>query len=144
MVTLGIETSCDETSAALVETVWGSGPDPNAAGAWRFQVLSNVVSSQVQLHAAYGGVVPELAARSHVERLPRVVEEALNRAGVGLAVYALAVWPANFKHAIDGVDLPFIANSWLYHGPRLALQPVIAWWALYCAEIIGWPWRRQR
>ena len=34
---------------------------------------------------------------------------------------------------IDGIDLPYIANSWLYHGPRLALQPVIVWWALYCA-----------
>jgi N6-L-threonylcarbamoyladenine synthase len=89
MVTLGIETSCDETSAALVETVWGSGHDPNAAGAWRFEVLSNVVSSQVQLHAAHGGVVPELAARSHVERLPRVVDAALNRAGVGLAALDL-------------------------------------------------------
>jgi uncharacterized membrane protein len=64
-------------------------------------------------------------------------------AGVGLAVYALAVWPANFKHAIDGVDLPYIANSWLYHGPRLALQPVIVWWSLYCAEVIDWPWRRD-
>jgi N6-L-threonylcarbamoyladenine synthase len=93
MVTLGIETSCDETSAALVETVWGSGDDPLAKGGpWRFKVLSNVVSSQVDLHAAYGGVVPELAARSHVERLPRVLEEALSRAGIGLdAVDLVAV-----------------------------------------------------
>jgi uncharacterized membrane protein len=65
-------------------------------------------------------------------------------AGAGLAAYAICVWPANFKHAIDGIDLPYIASSWLYHGPRLAFQPVIVWWALYCAEIIDWPWRRQR
>jgi uncharacterized membrane protein len=65
-------------------------------------------------------------------------------AGVALAAYALCVWPANFKHAIDGVDLPYVANSWLYHGPRLALQPVIVWWALYCSGAIDWPWRRQR
>jgi uncharacterized membrane protein len=45
-----------------------------------------------------------------------------------LAVYAICVWPANFKHAIDGVDLPFVANSWLYHGPRLLFQPVLVWW----------------
>ena len=70
MLTLGIETSCDETSASVV--VDGR------------RVLSNVVSSQVEVHAAYGGVVPELAARSHVERLPTVVDAALEEAGVGL------------------------------------------------------------
>lgn len=53
-------------------------------------------------------------------------------AGIAMAVYAICVWPANFKHAIDGIDLPHITNSWFYHGPRLALQPVIAWWVLYC------------
>jgi len=64
-------------------------------------------------------------------------------AGFALAAYAICVWPANFKHAIDGVDLPHIANSWLYHGPRLLFQPVLVWWALYCADIIDWPWRRR-
>jgi uncharacterized membrane protein len=65
------------------------------------------------------------------------------RAGIAMAVYAVCVWPANFKHAMSGVDLPYVANSWLYHGPRLALQPVIVWWALYCAGVIDWPWRRK-
>jgi uncharacterized membrane protein len=65
-------------------------------------------------------------------------------AGVALAAYAIGVWPANFKHAIDGVQLPYIANSWFYHGPRLAFQPVLIWWALYCADVIDWPWRRPR
>jgi uncharacterized membrane protein len=64
-------------------------------------------------------------------------------AGIALAAYALCVWPANFKHAIDQIDLPHISNSWLYHGPRLALQPVIIWWALYCSGVIDWPWRRK-
>src|SRR6195952_3322351 len=64
-------------------------------------------------------------------------------AGVTMALYALCVWPANFKHAIDGVHIPYLANSWLYHGPRLAFQPVIIWWALYCAEVIDWPWRQS-
>lgn len=64
-------------------------------------------------------------------------------AGAALAAYALCVWPANFKHAIDGIDLPYLSSSWLYHGPRLALQPVIIWWALYCADVIDWPWRRR-
>jgi N6-L-threonylcarbamoyladenine synthase len=65
---LGIETSCDETAAAVVER-----------GAF---VHSSVVSSQVDLHARYGGVVPELAGRAHLERLTGVVAEALERAGV--------------------------------------------------------------
>ena len=60
---LGIETSCDETSAAVV--VDGH------------EVLSNVVSSQVDLHAKYGGVVPEIAARAHVEQLNPVIHEAM-------------------------------------------------------------------
>src|SRR3569833_2035044 len=63
-------------------------------------------------------------------------------AGIAMAIYAICVWPANFKHAIEGTDLPYIANSWLYHGPRLAMQPVIVWWALYCADVIDWPWQR--
>src|SRR6201991_664531 len=63
-------------------------------------------------------------------------------AGFALAAYAICVWPANFKHAIDGIALPHIANSWLYHGPRLLFQPVLVWWALYSAGIIDWPWRR--
>jgi uncharacterized membrane protein len=64
-------------------------------------------------------------------------------AGIALAAYAICVWPANFKHAIDGIDLPYIASSWFYHGPRLAFQPVLIWWALYCSGVIDWPWRRS-
>ena len=64
-------------------------------------------------------------------------------AGVAFAAYAICVWPANFKHAIDGIDLPHITNSWYYHGPRLAFQPVIVWWALYCAGVIDCPWRKR-
>lgn len=65
-------------------------------------------------------------------------------AGLALAAYALCVWPANFKHAIEGIDLPLLASSWWYHGPRLALQPVIIWWTLYAAEVIDWPWLRRQ
>ena len=65
---LGIETSCDETAAAVV-----------ADGT---RVLSNVVSSQVDLHARYGGVVPEVASRAHVELLTPVIAQALVEAGV--------------------------------------------------------------
>jgi uncharacterized membrane protein len=65
-------------------------------------------------------------------------------AGVALAAYALCVWPANFKHAFDAIDLPYISSSWLYHGPRLAFQPVLIWAALYCARVIDWPFGRSR
>jgi uncharacterized membrane protein len=64
-------------------------------------------------------------------------------AGITMAIYALCVWPANFKHALDGIDLPSISSSWFYHGPRLLFQPVIIWWALYCAGVIDWPWRKR-
>ncbi|HYU39026.1 MAG TPA: tRNA (adenosine(37)-N6)-threonylcarbamoyltransferase complex transferase subunit TsaD [Acidimicrobiia bacterium] len=65
---LGIETSCDETAAAVVED--------------GRRVRSSIVSSQVELHAPYGGVVPELASRAHVELINGVVDEALMEAGV--------------------------------------------------------------
>lgn len=63
-------------------------------------------------------------------------------AGVTMALYALCVWPANFKHAMDAIDLPYVSSSWLYHGPRLVFQPVIIWWALYAAGVTDWPWRK--
>jgi N6-L-threonylcarbamoyladenine synthase len=68
-LTLAIETSCDETSVAVV------------AGGRR--VLANVIHSQVDLHAEFGGVVPELAARDHLERLPHLLDLALDGAGIG-------------------------------------------------------------
>jgi uncharacterized membrane protein len=63
-------------------------------------------------------------------------------AGVALAVYAICVWPANFKHAFEGIDIGYVPSSWWYHAPRLAMQPVIAWWALFSSGAIDWPWRR--
>jgi N6-L-threonylcarbamoyladenine synthase len=66
MIVLGIETSCDETAAAVVE-------DGQT-------LLSNVVASSVDLHIAYGGVVPEIAARSHIESITPVIEQALSDA----------------------------------------------------------------
>lgn len=65
-------------------------------------------------------------------------------AGVMLALYAVCVFPANIKHAFENVHLPQLSSSWWYHGPRLVMQPVIVWWALFCAGVIDWPWRRPR
>jgi uncharacterized membrane protein len=65
-------------------------------------------------------------------------------AGVMLAIYAVCVFPANVKHAIEGIPLPPVPDSWWYHGPRLALQPVLVWAALFCSNVINWPTRRIR
>jgi len=71
LTVLGLETSCDETAASVVRL--------SAAGA---QVLSSVIHSQIDDHAAYGGVVPEIAARSHVEMIDGVTRRAMNEAGL--------------------------------------------------------------
>jgi uncharacterized membrane protein len=65
-------------------------------------------------------------------------------AGIALALYAFCVWPANFKHAFDGIHVAQIPTSWWYHGPRLALQPVIIWWALFSGEVVDWPFHRSK
>jgi uncharacterized membrane protein len=57
-------------------------------------------------------------------------------AGIMLALYAVLVFPANIKHAIEGIHLPPVPDSWWYHGPRLLMQPVLVWWALFCAGVI--------
>ena len=67
---LAIESSCDETAASVVKN--------------GRQVLSNVISSQIALHTLYGGVVPEIASRKHIEKINQVIEEALSQAGVTL------------------------------------------------------------
>ncbi len=72
MLLLGIETSCDETSAAIV-----SGPSDDGV-----QLLSNVVASQDDLHAHFGGIVPEVASRRHIEMILPVIREAMQRASV--------------------------------------------------------------
>ncbi len=117
---LGIETSCDETAAAVV-----------AGGN---QVLSSVVSSQVDIHARYGGVVPEIAGRAHVDLLTPVVAEALVEAGLdargadgdgapGVAAVAATVGPGLIGSLLVGVsaakalalvwDVPFVAVNHL-------------------------------
>ncbi len=60
-------------------------------------------------------------------------------AGIGLALYALVVFPANIKHAFEGIAVGGTQLSWWYHGPRLAFQPVFVWWALWVGGIINWP-----
>ena len=70
-IILGIESSCDETAAAVIKN--------------GRHIMSNIISSQIDLHKKYGGVVPEIASRKHVELIIPVVNQALDEAGVSLA-----------------------------------------------------------
>ncbi len=64
-------------------------------------------------------------------------------AGLMLALYAICVFPANIKHALDGISVPGLPSSWWYHAPRLMAQPIIVWWALYASGVIDWPFARR-
>jgi N6-L-threonylcarbamoyladenine synthase len=108
-VILGVETSCDETAAALV----------SADG----RILSNVVASQADLHARYGGVVPEVASRRHLELVAPVVEQALDRGAVTLAdVEAVAV--TRGPGLIGALLIGLSAAKALAWSRRLPLIPV--------------------
>jgi N6-L-threonylcarbamoyladenine synthase len=125
MRVLGIETSCDETAAAVVDD--------------GLKILSSVLASQHDVHGRFGGVVPELASRAHLERLNPVVEEALGQAGTGWKeiegvavtqgpglVGALLVGLASAKAMALALDVPLIGvnhleghiyANFLEHGP---------------------------
>jgi N6-L-threonylcarbamoyladenine synthase len=91
---LGIETSCDETAAAVVEDAR--------------RILSSVVSSQAAVHAPYGGVVPELASRHHIENIVPVIESAMRESGVGfpdLAAVAVTQGPGLVGSLLVGIQV---------------------------------------
>jgi N6-L-threonylcarbamoyladenine synthase len=124
MIVLGIETSCDETAVAVVEDL---------------RVRSNLIATQVDLHERFGGVVPEVASRAHVEALTPLLEESLERAGVGFGdldgiavtvgpglIGALLVGIAAAKSVAFALDVPLIGvnhleghiwANFLEHGP---------------------------
>lgn len=64
-------------------------------------------------------------------------------AGIGLAAYAVCVFPANINHAINAIPLGGTTLGWGYHAPRLALQPLFVWLALWVGGVIDWPFRRR-
>lgn len=129
MLILGIETTCDETAVAIVQN--GK------------EILTNTIHSQVELHRKYGGVFPELASRSHIERLPSVMKMALQEAKISIAeidLISVAKGPGligplligmNYAKALSwGLEKPFIGinhvEAHLYAammGPSPALFP---------------------
>lgn len=129
---LAIESSCDETAAAIVET--GN------------TVLSNIIASQVPVHRIYGGVVPEIASRHHLEAIAPVVAEALDAAGCGFSdldavavangpglVGALLVGVSYAKALALALDKPLIAvHHWLGHlmAIRIEHNPSLPYLAL--------------
>ena len=111
MIVLGIETSCDETAVAVVEDL---------------RVRSNLIATQVDLHERFGGVVPEVASRAHVEALTPLLGESLERAGVGFGdldgiavtigpglIGALLVGIAAAKSLAFALDVPMIGVNHL-------------------------------
>ena len=122
---LGIETSCDETAAAIVEQNVGQ----------KAKILSNIVSSQIKEHKKFGGVVPEIAARAHVEKIDFIINEAIKKskknlneidgvaatAGPGLIV-CLTVGLSIGKTIARSLKKPFLAIN---HLEGHALSPKI-------------------
>jgi N6-L-threonylcarbamoyladenine synthase len=114
MIVLGIETTCDETAAAVVER--------NAEGQGR--ILSNIVLSQISEHAAFGGVVPEIAARAHVETLDSIITKAMSEAQVSFAALdgvAAAAGPGLIGGVIVGLTMAK-AIAFVHGKPLIAVN----------------------
>lgn len=107
MLTLAIETSCDETSCAVIRD--------------GREVLSNIISSQIDIHRKFGGVVPEIASRKHIESINNIIQEALDTANVGFKdidivgvtrgpglVGALLIGISTAKALAYGLDIPIV------------------------------------
>lgn len=139
MKILAIETSCDETSVAIVEAWMGTHNIP------KFKILSNIISSQIALHAQYGGVVPQLASREHLKNILPVFEKAIAKAGIKktelakkIQLLAVTAGPGLIPALVIGVDfaktlswitqLPLVPanhleghlySPWLSHGEEI-------------------------
>jgi N6-L-threonylcarbamoyladenine synthase len=114
MIVLGIETTCDETAAAVVER--------NAEGQGR--ILSNIVLSQINEHAAFGGVVPEIAARAHVEVLDSIIAKAMNEAQLPFAALdgiAAAAGPGLIGGVIVGLTMAK-SIAFVHNKPLIAVN----------------------
>jgi uncharacterized membrane protein len=83
--------------------------------------------------------VAEIAGSLALVFIPRL----RHAAGIGLALYAVCVYPANINHALNDIAIGGTDLSWWYHGPRLLFQPVFVWWALWASGVTEWPFGRR-
>jgi N6-L-threonylcarbamoyladenine synthase len=130
MKILAIETSCDETAIAVVACTGG-------AKAPRFEILSNIVASQIAIHAPFGGVVPNLAKREHEKNLPIVLLQALQEAGVLIPNPASPAGGSKFQipKSISGIDAIAVTI-----GPGLA--PAL-WTGVNFAKELAEQWKKS-
>jgi len=112
---LGIETSCDETACALIE-----GKEKT------IKILSNIVSSQIDLHASYGGVVPEIAARAHLENILPVLKLSLNKAKIGwkdIDAIAVTIGPGLLVSLLTGIETAKTL-AYIFHKPIIPINHI--------------------
>ena len=88
--------------------------------------------------------IAEIAGAIGLMSPPRIIPHVRYAAGIGLALYALCVYPANINHAVNNLAIGGETASWLYHAPRLAFQPIFIWWALIAGSVINWPFKPKR
>ena len=127
MKILGIETSCDETALAVVEA---DGRD--------FKVIKNLVYSQIPIHRRYGGVVPEVAARAHVEKMPELLQSIGSRDGRGIDAIAVTHGPGLVTSLRVGVEFAKTL-AWLWKKPLIMINHIeghiLANWLLPVGEV---------
>jgi len=107
---LGIETSCDETAAALLQV-----------SNYKFQVLRNVVSSQVKIHSKYGGIVPEVAARKHVEVIIPIIDQVIDRKKNSIDLICVTAGPGLVTSLMVGLEAAKTL-SWLWQKPLIGIN----------------------
>ena len=116
MKILGIESSCDETAVAVLE----------CTGESDFEILSNKVASQIEMHARYGGVVPEIASRAHCEIISKLVYDALDDASVGMNdidAVAVTAYPGLIGALLVGVNFAK-GLAYTYSKPLIAVDHI--------------------
>ena len=119
------------------------------ASAYLVAGIAHLLSPEgfLQITPAWVPFPPEVVAITGIAEIVGAVGLMIPRfryaAGIGLALYALCVWPANFNHAFADIAIGGRDLSWWYHGPRLVLQPLLIWLALWVGHVTDWPFHKS-